>query len=637
MASLRSIYVGFASLAILANAGAVERSGPVVLPIEVAGEAGTEATVTVDIPSGLGSEVRRLCMQIHNLEFAGMASVRINQGPWLALTNTTATVAEPGRSYGGIGGGFATLKLTVPVAPGSVADGSNSIGFRFNGTNGVASGFRVLALNFLTADGRIVLPGSAFRDDDPNAWAPSFRDPENISAGQNLWHSAKLTANGLPGAPPIHAHCADCHTRDGRDLKYFNFSNTSIAARSRFHGLSELQGRQIASYIRSLDVPNPGRPWNPPYQPGPGLDAKPPADWAAGAGLSWVLADDLETIPFLLKGKDQNAFRPDGDLNAREIPIAFQLPDWNHWLPRVHPLDAWGERFERSAFAQEYASGAHTADELHAFFDSWSRSRGKFLKPPDAKKWTAELAETYYSAQLWQLVKTWEITQIYGTGADARNWPNTVPAAAAPTSADIPDGPAGMGGSGLTNEYYSAAWYELQVVVNSGNHRHRGHAPIDWPYITGHFLDLERLSGRPEPGRLLVTLIKGMQSTDPGAGPENYNEGWRPEQDVDPRIMVGEEWTPEFATLPPNVKTAITESFLVAWLDKTLQYPPASYFQRGLRPAAYVWPESLRNVSGGRVWEAASQFQKAGVSDPVIQRLLNWGSTWNAMAGLFHY
>src|SRR5207249_8229093 len=41
--------------------------------------------------------------------------------------------------------------------------------------------------------------------------------------------------------------------------------------RSMFHGLSEQQGELVASYIRSLPVPNPGRPWNPPYQPGPGL------------------------------------------------------------------------------------------------------------------------------------------------------------------------------------------------------------------------------------------------------------------------------------------------------------------------------------------------------------------------------
>jgi hypothetical protein len=30
-----------------------------------------------------------------------------------------------------------------------------------------------------------------------------------------------------------------------------------------------------------------------------------------------------------------------GTLNMRELPVAIQLPDWNHWLPPVHPLDAF--------------------------------------------------------------------------------------------------------------------------------------------------------------------------------------------------------------------------------------------------------------------------------------------------------
>src|SRR5262249_20777858 len=141
---------------------------------------------------------------------------------------------------------------------------------------------------------------------------------------------------------------------------------------SRFHGLSTLQGEQIASYIRSLPVPNPGRPWNPPYQPGLGLDQQPIANWAAGAGIRSVLNSDTEALPHLLAQSQPAAavreggmegarigpevFHPDGDLNAREIPIALQLPDWSQWLPRIHPKDAWGASFDESEFAALYDS-----------------------------------------------------------------------------------------------------------------------------------------------------------------------------------------------------------------------------------------------------------------------------------------
>jgi hypothetical protein len=170
-------------------------------------------------------------------------------------------------------------------------------------------------------------------------------DEASIRAGRDLWHNATLTASSLPTSPKIKAHCADCHAEDGRDLKYFNFSNYSIVTASVVHGLSTEQGEQIASYIRSLPFPNPGRPWNPPYQPRPGLDEQAITSWAAGAGLRWVLERDIDGLPYLfgqsgvpaersvsipageaggigeLAGKIKpSTFRPDGNLSPREIP-----------------------------------------------------------------------------------------------------------------------------------------------------------------------------------------------------------------------------------------------------------------------------------------------------------------------------
>jgi cytochrome c553 len=231
--------------------------------------------------------VRSLWLQIHGLRYADQASVQVNTSAWMPLNNDTVTVAEPGKSFGGIGG-FATLTMTLSLPSGTVVDGANTIRFRFNHTDGLASGYRILAWNFLTIEGKKILPPDDFAEDAPETWAPPLPDAASILAGSKLWRTASLAASSLPNSPSIQAHCADCHAHDGRDLKYFNFSNGSIVARSRFHGLSTLEGEQIASYIRSLSFPNPGRPWSPPYQPGPGLDEQPISSWAAGAGLAWV-------------------------------------------------------------------------------------------------------------------------------------------------------------------------------------------------------------------------------------------------------------------------------------------------------------------------------------------------------------
>jgi hypothetical protein len=658
-------------LLLLLPIAAVAATSPVVLPIEVVGADGTTASVTVDVPDAQASRVRSLRMQIHGLGYADMVSVQVNSSAWLALNNDTVTVAEPGKSYGGIGGGFATLKVTLPLPPGAVAAGTNAVCFRFNRSDGLSSGFRVLAFNFITADGEMVLPATAFSQEDPNKWTPPRSDPSDISTGKALWYGAQLVANNRPSAPAIHAHCADCHSQDGRDLKYFNFSNASIVARSQFHGLSALQGEQIASYIRELPVPNPGRPWNPPYQPGPGLDAKPASDWTAGAGLLWALDSDDASLPFIFAIGPQSpgagvpitaeTFRPDGNLNPRQIPISLQLPDWNHWLPRVHPVDAWGQDFLQS---DVYTSSASvrmllaspqlakliSAGDIVNLFDKWNKAQRKFLtryQPRIASEWSPDLTNKVYSTQLWQLVKAWELAQefqlegrgqeFYGATGEPRTWFNTIPLATAPAEANIPDGPNGMGGSALTSEYFNNAWYELQIVVNSGNHRRHGRTPIDWVYVIDRFRDMYRESHRPEPTRLLVAVIKAMQWSDPKLGPDNQLNGWRPDDTVDPRIMVSPAWALMFQPLKPDVRQAITENLLTAWLDKNLKYRTAQYFVQGATGRNYSPPKEIATISGGNVSAAAPQFEAAGVSPLTIKRLQQWGRAYKNMGESLHY
>jgi hypothetical protein len=118
-------------------------------------------------------------------------------GPWIALNNNTVTIAEPGKSFGGVGG-FPTLVMTLPLPNGTTVPGANTMRFRFNRTDGVANGYRVLAWNFLTIDGRKIIPLDDFEKDAPETWRPPLLDAASIQAGQDLWQTASLVASGLP-------------------------------------------------------------------------------------------------------------------------------------------------------------------------------------------------------------------------------------------------------------------------------------------------------------------------------------------------------------------------------------------------------------------------------------------------------
>ncbi|MDQ7041882.1 MAG: T9SS C-terminal target domain-containing protein, partial [Rhodothermus sp.] len=274
----------------------------VTLPIEVIGPDSFVVAVEVFVSDTTG--VDSLYLKAHNLgykytpeldgtgDYDKKASFRINGGAWIPIDNAHFKAFYPeSKMYappltGPIGGPYQTLRGMISIrGTGKLRPGRNTIEFRFNGTEGISSGYRVLELDLRRGgrNGQSVLQGTRFVWDDPAQWGPpeGYDTPEAIAEGQRLWKSRHLLRDA--SGQPLVAACADCHAESGFDLKYFNFSNRSIIVRAQFHGLSEDEGKKIAAYIRSIDLKLPpgetvascgGRPWDPPYQPGPGLSKR---------------------------------------------------------------------------------------------------------------------------------------------------------------------------------------------------------------------------------------------------------------------------------------------------------------------------------------------------------------------------
>src|SRR5258708_5047144 len=107
----------------------------VTLPMEVIGPNGTTASVPVTIPSGSNlSGQLELSMRIHGLRSGTQASAQVNNSAWLPISNSSVTLLENAAAYGGIGGGFGTVKMNMKLPAGAVLAGTNTIRFRFNQT-----------------------------------------------------------------------------------------------------------------------------------------------------------------------------------------------------------------------------------------------------------------------------------------------------------------------------------------------------------------------------------------------------------------------------------------------------------------------------------------------------------------------
>jgi hypothetical protein len=592
------------------------------LPLEVLGAEGY--TVTTRLRVEKGSSAQRLWLQINNLSYDDKASVQINNGAWLNLRNDTTQIEAAGKAYGGIGGGYSTLRLSVAVSGG--LDGVNTLRFRFNQSDGISIGYRVLAFNLLDQDGSKLIPETSFQQIDPTDWKPILDNAADIEQGRAHWSGAALKDSYKSGAPNIRAHCSECHAQDGRDLHQFNYSSYSIVERSKFHGLNQIQGEQIASYIRSLSTQFgvPGthcRPWNPPYQPGVGLDAAPVKDWTCGAGLEAVLENDQDSLKYVFpNGYNKAAIDAKGLLNAREIPVAFQLPDWKHWLPRVHPKDAWGDLFVNGNLNKRYAgegTGSETVvlrDRLKSQGEAYASGKeGDFWN--DLYSWGVEWGERWnpkitidktklenqtklYSTAQWLVVKNWELAQefkleencpkLYKTKValspannaskvEARSWCGhwRFVFDVSPHILQIPES-NNIFGSNTARTYFANAWYYLQLLINPGSGIHNVHLPTDWQYAYGLMSDLQRASGRKEPARSLIYSVKGTQEMANGIGVGDVDKGWT-FRDASPLDVWRDGKTGAWQGVPDATRQAVVNAYLETWLDQSERYPAAAW------------------------------------------------------------
>jgi mono/diheme cytochrome c family protein len=589
-----------------------------------------------------------LSLQTHGLKFETEASVQVNNGVWSPINTSTVTMQGLEAKYGGIGGGYHTLTFTLPL-PGSVAVGVNSLNFRFNGTDGLTSEYRVLAFNIL-ANGTPILPASAFTQTDPKTWLPPLNNPTDIAAGKTLYQTAQLNS-GM--AFLIKAHCMDCHTQDGRDLKYFNYSNNDISARSQFHGLTVNQGLQIASYIRSLSTPSPGRPWNPLYQPGPGLDSQPVANWSAGAGIIAVLPDDATLLSNLIpSGPNSPVFSPNAVTNIRETPIPMQLPDWNAWLPAIHPMDAWPD-FQTSAFNSRYSQlraqlipGSATAYASAApTFGIWMSDFQMFEIPKTSvpQPWTAAYIQQVYSISLWAMVKNWELNQEFqlegmantvftNPKAESRAWLSQFPFFSSPNMLHIAPYTLFGNGQHSTWEYFAQVWYQTQLILNNSQYQQNGTTPIDWGYVYGILKDLSGTTSTPQVGLQTLWLGKGSQISNNEIGPEVPGTGWNwVVSDISREVSPS--WRNVWTGTPAATRTMLMTGSAQGWLASVKMFTPAQFYAgaSGVTPTqtpAQGQPDS-RWID--RVWFMIPQFRYYGVSQTLITQMAAWAqSIWPA-------
>jgi len=657
-----------------------QASAKVRLPLELLGDPGTVEKATVYM-QGAVAQASYLWLRTHRLswredgEYASVdlplgnvrpgskGSVRLNGGAWVPLTNSTVSAEGEAAELGGLNGSNMTVAVRLPVsalgAPG-LRTGENLLEFRYDATDGITLGWRLLGLDLRTTTGVSLLTRNT-EWDDPDTWVAPINTPADIEAGRQLWHNAPLVDLGFAKTlHPIKARCASCHFEDGYDLSYFNYSNKAIEARSRFHGLDATQARQVASYIRALDPKLPkgytrkdlGRPWNPVYQPGPGLDAKPVELWAAGAGIDAVLERDEQMKDHLFPG---GIYRPEllgaaGFLNPRETPQSLQYPDWNTWLPTIGLEDmvadpsllAGSEQVlalrDATAWLENYRWNQALTDDwflnigifkvqifagtrykgIPGEFDYTNRddpNRSRALELAQARKNLARVA--WFNVRQFELITKYRLDAVTERGpaggtpevpAAYRSWGmpyRTVFETAPHFVADH----AGLSFNFTQpGNYLSTAWYSLEQVFNGGYHA--GGFGIDWNYHPFHIMGMRRggtgyySQGPIHAYRAAWSLLWMYQTIPTIDWRKDPVEPWTPKSfgfsqrqfGLGLEVAFGTDELVAAGRITPADQAQLQEALALAFLGIAERYTPDQWVRRPADTEAYRSAESFETV-----------------------------------------
>ena len=626
------------------------------MPIEVLGEEGKIVTRTFSIDNQTFTNTTNIWLMINNLSYENKGSIKINNNNWLSLNHNTTTINTKELAYGGmVHGGFNTIRLTIPAN--GIQEGTNTLRFRFDTSDAISIGYRVIQINLTDANNNNkLLPDNTFEKDDPENWiAP---DNSSVQNGRDLWYNKDLWnhyplnndtgfwyGKTIPNRKTIRAKCTDCHTQDGRDLEMFSYSNLSIIERSKFHGMTEQEGKDIAAYIRSLssisNIGRYGRPWNPPYQPGPSLKNKPIEEWAAGAGIQAVLEEDKDMLPYLFpNGTDKLAVRDVFDSNKMEdrttLPLAIQFPDWKHWLPIIHPKDAYSKNewwnnlvstknpvtnYEviRTQFETSYSPSTiesfnvpQKLRQLGTGIDGNSGFRYFFeIGSSENKHWRSkngdanahlsegidlEMAKTSLARLM--AVKNFEIINEFDLQDKApqvvpnpekddpseRQWPvKWYSVFEVPAHFTSDNSRHYEGQEHKTAHYETTTWYNLQFVLNGGNGFVGGTTPTDFNYHTPFMGFSAYYSGIDEPLRRFSAINHMYQIRTWSKSIVPGNEGFRISNQGIWEMLGSSNSNQEFHTPSydivkqlDNVETGLSdkvlEAMLLQFLDEAEKY-----------------------------------------------------------------
>ena len=216
------------------------------------------------------------------------------------------------------------------------------------------------------------------------------------------------------------------------------------------------------------------------------------------------------------------------------------------------------------------------------------------------------------------------------TAADQRTWYSQQPFMTSPHELHMPTAgtPGLRNGTAAVYTYLAYIWYHLQLVLDNSNKQQHDHQPIDWGYSYGFVGSISELV-QPQGALQILWMIKGLQISNNGVGPQLGQEGWQPTVNDIALLTAPIANVDEWKGVDSSTRASVVNGMLTAWLAQVTQFTPQQFYT-GSWASPTVNPVPLGNVGGAFgdwVWYMIPRFKFMGADPTLVSQVAEWAQT----------
>ena len=198
----------------------------------------------------------------------------------------------------------------------------------------------------------------------------------------------------------------------------------------------------------------------------------------------------------------------------------------------------------------------------------------------------------------------------------------------------------------LEGRYMSSAWYQLQMVLHSGEYDQlQKGGPMDWSYHFGHIYHMTDAGAPREGFRFISSYIKLWQTRSNNRPLDDFEKGWRMRYVHPWRIYSHENGNQssmeELNVNDPGLRVKIYNAVIAEWVKEVRRHNLATWPREyndwtRLDPETHI--PSAENVDFGsnRLWKSSKQYH-ADFFYILIPRLIDLGVDREILDGLIDW